>query len=258
MNRLCALFLTVSLLFAGPALASDGPDSKPYVSAQRSLSVNRSLLAKAEAEYEQLTKEQAEKPTNEHAEELDKLLYQIKALREDAERLQSEMPKSTRAAEFLKDLLGGAPVDVEREKKLNEKLESVYALHEKALNLVSQKRYQEACEVYENITFESADDDEAYLLLGHTRLLSGEYDKARDAFLNAMDIDPANRDEIPRFYENILVENPQDDDAYSHLGFVYWMLGRSEDAKNSFGAALQINPGNLEAKTALDRILAAQ
>ena len=244
-------------LCACPALASDEPDSKPYVSAQRQLSVNRSLSAKTEAEYRRASEEHSKNPTVSTSEALARLQYKIKALREDAERLQSELPKGARAAEFLKDLLGHTPIDMEREKKLNAKLESVYALHEKALGLVSQKRYEEASRVYEDITFESAEDDEAYLLLGHTRLLSGEYEKAEQAFMNAMHIDRDNRGDIPRFYENILVENPQDDAALSHLGFAYWILGEKERAKEAFEAAVDINPDNLEARTALDRIRAA-
>ena len=258
MNKISALFLAALFLCPRPLSASDEPGAKPYLSAQRSLSINRSLLARAEAEYQRLSQEQAERPSNENTENVNKLFYQIKALREDAQRLQSELPKSERATEFLKDLMGRAPLDVEREKKLNEKLDSVYALHEKALALVAQKRYDEACEAYENIVLESADDDEAYLLLGHTRLLSGEYEKAKRAFMNAMNIDPANRDEIPRFYENILVENPQDDEAYSHLGLVYWMLGRPDEAKRALESALEMNPGNTEAKTTLNLISGAQ
>ncbi len=248
------LFL-IPLLFCAAAFAESAPDTKPYLSAQRALSVNRSLLAKAESEYGKLTKEQAEHPSAENESRMKSLLYQIQALREDAGRLQTELPKNERAAEFLKDVMGHAPVDVAREKKINAKLESVYALHEKALALVSQKRYREACRIYEDITFESADDDEAYLLLGHTRLLAGDLDQAERAFANAIDIDPANYEEVPRFYLNILVENPQDDAAYANLGFVYWMLGRQEESLKAFKSALQINPANPQARAAYDKIV---
>ena len=255
MNKIRLLVWTLAFLCIGSALASDEPSKKPYVSAQRSLAINRSLLSKAEAEYNRLSKEEAEKSSVETTKSLSNLWYKIKALREDAERLQSELPKSARASEFLKDLLGHPPMNMEREKKLNEKLALVYALHEKALALVSQKRYEEASKAYEEIILESPDDDEAYLLLGYTRLLLTDYEKAKEAFLNAIHIDPANNTEIPRFYENILVENPQDDAAYSHLGFVYWILGQTAEAKKAFETALEINPGNLEAKTAFDYVL---
>lgn len=250
MDKRRDFLLFLALFFCVSAHAAE-TDTHPYVSAQRALSINRSLLAKAEEEYQKLSHEEAERPLDGNAEKLEGLLYQIKALREDAARLQTELPKNERAAEFLKDVMEHKAVDVEEEKKLNKKLESVYALHEKALALVAEKRYGEASTTYEEITFQSADDDEAYLLLGHTRLLSGEYEKAGNAFMNAVSIDPANREEIPRFYEHILVENPRDDEAYAHLGFVYWMLDRRAEAKNAFRSALQINPANAEAKAAL-------
>ena len=257
MNKIPILLLMPALLYAAPLWAEDPPDGRPYLSAQRALSVNRSLLTRTEDEYRRLSEEQAKNPSNETAESLTALQYKIKALRDDAKRLQSELPKNARAAEFLKDLTGHAPLDLEREKSLNEKLESVYALHEKALALVAQKKYAEAARVYEDVILESADDDEAYLLLGHTQLLSGEYEKAGQAFMNAVYINPANASEIPRFYGNILMENPQDDAAYAHLGFAYWTLGEKDAAKEAFEAALEINPQNAEANAALSRIRAA-
>ncbi len=245
------IFLQTSLVFA-----SEERDKNPYVSAQRFMAINRSLTSKAEAEYELLSKEEAVRPSEEITEKLSKLRYKIKALQDDAVRLQSELPKNVRASEFLKDLLNRNHVDVPREKKLDEKLGAVFALHEKALSLVSQNKYSEASKIYEEIILESPDDDEAYLLLGHTRLLTAEYEKAKTAFLNAIHIDPSNRAEIPRFYENILVENPQDDAAYSHLGFAYWIIEEKEKARQAFETAVELNPENKEAKTALDRIRA--
>lgn len=254
MNRTRLLLWILAFLWVGSVFAFDPPSKKPYLWAQRSLAINRSLLSKVEAEYDNLSKREARRPSAQGAEILSNLQYKIKALREDAQRLQSELPKSIRAAEFLKDLSGHAPLDVEREKKLNEKIQSIYALHEKALVWVSQKHYAEASKIYEEIILESPDDEEAYLLLGHTRVLTSEYEKAKEAFGNAIHIDAANGAEIPRFYENILIENPKDDDAYCHLGFVYWILDEQARAKEAFEAALEINPENFEAKTALDRI----
>ncbi len=258
MNKIRCLVWVLLFLCAGAAFAYEQPSKKPYVGAQRSLAINRSLLSKSETEYERLSKEGVQELSNQTAEALTKLRYKIMALREDAERLQSELPKNVRAAEFLKDLLGYAPVDINREKKLNEKLQSLSALHEKALTLVSQKEYQAASKIYEEILLESPEDDEAYLLLGHTCLLATEYEKAKRAFSSAIQIDPVNQAEIGRFYKNILLENPQDDAAYAHLGFVYWMLGQKDEAKKAFESALAINPENLEAKTALEGGRSAQ
>ena len=254
-----ATFLLLFLTTA--AYAAPERDPKPYLSAQRMLAVNRSLLARAEADYQDLQSQTPpeESPSEETARQLADLRYKIKALQDDAARLQSELPKSLRADEFMKDLeerrTGTGEtrpaMDVEREKRMSEGLSEVFDKHEKALALVAEKKYGAAARLYEAIVLLSPDDDEAYLLLGHCRLLNMEYDKARDAFLNAVHINPANAREVTRLYENILVENPQDDEAYTHLGFAHLMLEQRAEALQDFQSALDINPYNLEARTAM-------
>ena len=95
------------------------------------------------------------------------------------------------------------------------------------------------------------EDDEAYLILGHTYLLSGEYVKAEEAFQNAVHIDPANIREIAPFYQNLLLENPGDDQAHSNLGYALLILGNFTEAKQAFQDALSINPQNADANAGL-------
>lgn len=243
------------LLFCVPALAED----HPYVSALRSLSVNRSLLTKAVSELESLSKQAERDPSEELERRLDDLHYKIRALREDAERLQRSLPDPMKADEFLAEMIErqkalGAADKAERalgDRALDEKVRKIYALHERALSFVAQDLFTEAARVYEEILLLSPDDDEAYLLLGHTCLAAGDYPRAAQAFGNAVHIDPANAREIPRLYENILVENPSDDDAMTQLGYAYLLMGNAEDAKRSFQEALKLNSGNAGARRGL-------
>lgn len=254
--KIAAAFTLFALLIAGNGAAAEPEETKPYLTAQRRMAINRSLLAKAEAEY---AARQKEKPSPDLERQLEGLRYKIQALQQDAAQLQALLPQGLRADEFMKDIetrqnLTGRvqpSVNIEKENQLAEKLEDVFALHEKALEHVAERRYGQASRTYEEILLVSPDDDEAYLLLGHCRLLNAEYAQAKEAFLNAVHIDPANAREITRLYENILVENPGDDAAYTHLGFASWILGKKAEAKRSFESALEINPANAEARVGL-------
>ena len=240
-----------------PALHADGArDEHRRVEALRSLSINRSLLTGAEAEYEALQKEDAQDPTDRSAKRLEDLRYKIQALQDDAARLQAPLPRDVKADEYLKELLvrqeklGDAKkkVDPQAERAFDQKVRSVYRLHEKALAAIAEKRFRDAEGLYEEIVMTSPDDEEAYMLLGHTCILSGNYEKAARAFHNAISIRPENMREIPRLYENILVENPSDDETMAQLGYVYLLLGNESGARRSFEEALKLNPANMEAR----------
>ncbi len=256
MRRLAAFaLLSVSLLSAAAA-AQEPEEDRRYVSALRSLSINRSLLDKYETEYRSLEASEPLEVDGKNAKRLSDLGYKIQALNEDAKRLRRTLPSDKDADELLQQVLRQksgvtGPVDVEAEKRISEKVREVYRLHEKALSLVSEKRYEQAARAYEEVVLISPDDDEAYLLLGHTCLAAGDYKKAAGAFRSAIDIDPGNTMEIPRLYQNILVENPSDDVAMTRLGYAYLMLGGAKEARLAFEDALAVNPANLEARRGL-------
>ncbi len=255
------LLLLVCAQIPWSALAKEGPPAKPqpYISALRSLSINRSLLEKSQAEYQALLEEERRQgPTRITTELLAGLRYKIQALKEDAQRLRALLPMRAQADEFLKDMVQRQKdraqrnyIEPEEEKKLRETVRRTYQLHEKALSSMAQGRADEAEKTYQEIVLLTPDDDEAYLLLGHTCLATGHYRKAGEAFLNAIHINPLNAQEIPRLYENILVENPSDDEAMAQLGFAKLLLGDRVAAKDSFETALEINPRNSTAANGL-------
>jgi tetratricopeptide (TPR) repeat protein len=251
-------FVTAGILSLFLCAASSRAEDRPYVSALRSLAINRSLLTKAEAEYQALLDEEHQGASVNISKLLENLRYKIQAYRDDAQRLQDALPGDVRAEEFLKELVQRQtqtsrpnPVDTEKDKKIEEKVRSIYRLHEEALSYVAKNRYEDAEKIYQEIVLLSPDDDEAYLLLGHTCLAAGHYEKAGEAFRNAIHIDPANAQEIPRLYENILVENPSDDEAMAQLGFSHLFLGNARQARQFFEEALKLNASNQVARRGL-------
>ena len=250
-----AIGALVLCLLSSPLWAED----HPHVAALRSLSINRSLLAKSESEYRALLDEEQKNPSDNLTQRLSSLRYKIQALKDDAQRLQSELPGNLSASEFLKEIIlrqtepgrSQRSVDPAHEEKIDEKVSSIYRLHEEALSYIADKRYDQAEKAYQEIILLSPDDEEAYLLLGHTCLAAGHYEKAGQAFRNAIHINPANEKEIPRLYENILVENPSDDEALTQLGFSQLLLGDAEKARLSFEEAIQLNPSSAAAKQGL-------
>ena len=135
-----------------------------------------------------------------------------------------------------------------------ELLAKIYALHEKALKHTEKKQFESAARVYEEIVLLDPEDDEAYLIMGHNYLLAGQYDKADAAFHNAVDIRAENFDEILPFYQNIVMQNPDDDRAYSNLGYAYLILGDGIRARQAFRDALAIAADNADAARGLSII----
>lgn len=251
MRRAICFSLSLVLLTL-PVLAEESPEG-PHMVALRKLSINRSLLTKAEDEYKALAAEGPIEPGSLREKKMSDLRYKIQAFNEDAERLRQVLPPDVRPPEPEGR---GVPVDVEGDKKAEKLFREVYRLHEKALGLVAEDRFEEAVKVYEEIILVSPDDGEAYLLLGHTCLAAHQYEKAGSAFRSALDIDPANMREIPRLYENILLENPSDDEALTQLGYAQLLLGGAEEARQAFEDALRVNPSNEYARRGMAELSA--
>ncbi len=126
--------------------------------------------------------------------------------------------------------------------------ETLAQKHERALRYVASQELEKASKLYEEIILDDPDDDQAYIIMGHTYILTGKYDKAENAFKNAVHIDPANVDEITPFYQNIIMQNPNDDMAYNNLGYACLILGDYVKARDAFMQCLELNPENAAAR----------
>ena len=227
------LTLAISLALASSGFCGETKPSNQFASAIRALAANRSLLSHCKNETE------------------------ATALKEDREKLFKTLPTELQAYELMKDqLVEKASLPKTKMPKHEEKIRSpeTYRLHQKALGLVAEDHLGDAAKMYEQIILIDPNDDEAYILMGHSYFLTGQYEKAEAAYHNAINIDLENRKEIAPFYENFILQNPSDDTAYTNLGYAYLMLGENSKAKDAFRDALSIQPDNESARAGLRKI----
>ncbi len=261
-------FLAVLLAAPFPAAAGDSAENAGQ-GLIRSLKANRSLLQKYQNEYVQLKGTLGAEPAGSDLQRLNDLEVKIRILEEDSEDLQSFLPMGRQAEAFVTDLMAkkarGERIKEIRsaESLLQEtelkhampasspEAEDAFRMHERALQYVTEGRFRDAVQLYEEIVMKNPDDDEAYLIMGHTYLLMGQYQKAERAFQNAVHIDPANTGEIVPFYENTVIQNPDSDSGYANLGYALLMIGEVLKAKNAFVESLRINPENAAAQNGL-------
>ena len=217
-----------------------------------SLEANQSLLNQCRNEYVLLKNQLADHPSETLKRKMRDLIDKIRLLEEDSAELKSFLPPSRQAQGFLEELMTRKNRAEETRHIPRQRIpaddEEVFKMHEKALKCVSEKRYNEALEIYQDIVIKNPDDDQAYLIMGHTYLLTGQYQKAERAFNYAVNIDPQNINEITPFYENMVLQNPDDDMAYTELGYAYLIVGNLGKAQSAFGEAVHINPENAPAQ----------
>jgi len=250
-----AFLLTVFLLpLAGGGAAAEtmpgnaaSPLAEENERAHRALKINRTLVERFEAEYATLAGAGALNAPIVRT-ELRNLSYKIRALKEDERRLEATLDADRKARDFLEEIVrraepgsegpaAGAPTAL---------------LHEKALEAVAAQDLARAASFYEEIILADPDDDQAYLILGHVRLLRGELERAAEAFANALHIDSANAAEITPFYKNLILQDPSDAGAHANLGFACLLLGNAPDAERAFRDALEIDPENVNAAKGLE------
>ncbi len=216
----------------------------------RSLAINRLMLARFQSEYARLKKTELETPSEKTKKEISDVEYKIQALNEEAQKLRSAAPENPQAGEFMSDLIKKKPAEKPLKKAAPARTTAwAEKMHETALDFVAKDKLEEAAKLYEEMVLADPNNDEAYLLMGHCYLLSGEYEKAESAFHNAAHINPENTLEIAPFYENMILQNGSDDASYAHLGYAYLILGDYQKAEEAFKNALNINPANEKALT---------
>lgn len=264
-------FVGVLLSFLSVLAAAGAPENTPLREPDketlRTINANRSLLAQYEADYERLQSELRNNPSDRLKRELENTGYKIKALNEDSAKLLDKLPEESKADELVKYVL--ARENAKKKAVMSSELDRLdttarafgsesqryIQMHERALELVSQNRYEEAIRVYEDIILIKPDDDQAFMIMGHLYVMSGRFREAEKAFDQAVRIDPDDIREITPFYENQILKNPNDDTAHANLGYVYLMFKDYKNAEDAFQDALSINPDNPLALSGLELAL---
>lgn len=260
-------FLAGGIVFSfSRAFAEDTPLAPPEPSeAFRTYRANQSLLMKLKKERESLLEAAKTDPSESLQRKLAGADYKIKALEEDAQKIQTTLGPQEQVYAMLSILAEEKMIAEKKPAQLTEVEEgtkrSVPAeavtlepgspnkeLHEKALAYVAEQRLEDAVRIYQEIILQDPEDDQAYMIMGHCYLLQGFYTKAEEAFDNAVHIDEANVNEIVPFYENMTMQNPNDDAAFSNLGYSLVIVGDFIKAQEAFKEALRINPSNTLAR----------
>ncbi len=255
------------------------------------LAANEQMLNRFENRYEDLMRLNAQNPQEANTAEITQLHYKIEALKEDHARLSGLIKEQKNAETFAANLaeqmrrvepekvkaplpdldtpLVPAPLKVLDERptrparktrapiltvfeKPKDDAETLGLMHSNALDYVSQKKYPEALDIYNEIIMLDPEDDQAYIIMGHIHMMMNDFEKAQAAFKNAVHIDPDNIHEITPFYENMILQGPNDDMAHSYLGYAYLILGQLQRAESAFLDALNLNPQNVQAQKGLE------
>lgn len=73
-----------------------------------------------------------------------------------------------------------------------EHIGKIRSLHLGAEDLMEAERYRQALELYFEIILLEPDDETAYANMGRAYMILGQYERAENAFLNALHINPEN------------------------------------------------------------------
>ena len=74
----------------------------------------------------------------------------------------------------------------------DENLQKIEALHQEAAGLLAEHQFREAIRIYSEIILAEPDDDAAYTNMGQAYLVLGDLGRAKEAFQNALTINPNN------------------------------------------------------------------
>ena len=260
----CFLFVAVFFFSTAAFPSQEGSFNYSRKSNKKALRVNRLLLTQYETASERLKNElRLDEADNiqrgRKIMALEKLERMACLLENERSRLLEKLPEKIKTHEFLDDVLIKQKIKKElaldtlaadADSPISAKVSPssrLYKLVDKADALISQNNYREAIKIYEKIILIEP-DDETWMMLGHLYLSIGRFEESEKAFYNAIQLYPENLVKIKRFYENIVLENPSSDNAYTSLGYVYLMIEDYVKANRIFQEALQINPDNLLAK----------
>lgn len=225
------------------------PMALAFAQTKSKMETNRRMLAFLERQHYELVRRSEMNSTPTLRQKLEKTRSLITLLKDEREKLYGVLKSNDQAQEFLKDTLAKKSL-YKLQQNVRHSQRDTYLLHTKALKLTEEKKYGEAIQTYREILLMDPYDDQAYLIMGHLYLLTFRVREAEEAFFNAVDIDPDNRNSIVPFYQNLALQEPSDF-HYTCLGFAYLILGDESKAKDAFQEAMTINPMNQRANNAL-------
>ena len=75
-----------------------------------------------------------------------------------------------------------------------DKLSQLWQLHRKADGLIAENDFRSAIRCYLDILLLEPDDEAAYVNMGSCYQILGDFDRAKDAYQNALSINPDNED----------------------------------------------------------------
>ena len=88
-----------------------------------------------------------------------------------------------------------------------QQLENLEDMHARAERLIATGQIPEAIDVYWEIILSEPDDEVAYVNLGNLYLIAGDTDRAKEAFQNAVHINPGNESALIGLRK---IENPDE------------------------------------------------
>ena len=191
-----------------------------------------------------------------------------------------ETGKTADAETFLQRMLAIEPWNAEARQMLLQLEESAKAavpaksaeeMHAEAVSLAGEGRDPEAMNILEQLVSQHPAHAVAFNDLGVVRFRNNDPDGARKAYERAVELEPANpvfrrnladlyfaalgmTDEAIRIYLDLHRQNPRDLETLVNLGHICAAMERPEEAKTFYRRALEIEPWNSEARTAMKQI----
>ena len=149
---------------------------------------------------------------------------------------------------------------------------SAEEMHAEAVRLAAEGRDPEAMNMLEQLVSQHPAHAVAFNDLGVIRFRNGDTEGARKAYEQAVELESANlvfrrnladlyfaalgmTDEAIRMYLDLHRRNPRDLETLVNLGHICQTIDRPEEARSFYRRALEIEPWNQDARTAMQQVM---
>ena len=200
-----SLCVTLVLFPFYQALALEGRNDNIRIDALKSLTINHSMTARFESEASALAHSSSLISSEKTKRDLLNIQYKIKALNEDKQKLTRALPERVKANEFLKEVVEKSKMRTTQESG----------------PLIESSKFKQTA------THPAAEQN----LKLHERAL--EYISKKELA------------KAIKLYEEIILNDPNDDEAYMIMGHCQVLSSDFEKGEQSFQSAAHINPQDL-------------